>query len=113
MKKFLVLVASFLGALFIVMGLPALMNRSVAVYSGRDSETSAVSQSILRIDSEPHTVQKIYNAGQLIGVLSSQNRLNAYLKQVYADDYAETFPDSSVALGKDVYVEEEQSYFVY
>ena len=113
MKKFLVLVASFLGALFIVMGLPALMNRSVAVYSGRDSETSAVSQSILRIDSEPHTVQKIYNAGQLIGVLSSQNRLNAYLKQVYADDYAEAFPDSSVALGKDVYVEEEQSYFVY
>lgn len=113
MKKFLVLVASFLGAVFIVVGLPRLMDRSVVVYSGQDSESSAVSQSIVRIDSAPHTIQKVYDAGQLIGVLSSQHQLDAYLRKVYAEDYAQQFPNSSVALGKDVYVEQEQSYFVY
>lgn len=113
MKKALILIASLLGAAAIVLFLPFSGSRNRQDIAAVEQETSLLSQTITGMLSEPEKVHKLYSSGQLVGVLSDVSRLDAFLNQVYEEQYAADFPDSSVSLGKDVYMTEELSYFVY
>jgi murein DD-endopeptidase MepM/ murein hydrolase activator NlpD len=114
MKRVMTLLACLAGAVFIVVVLPILTEgRETAFYSGEEEETALVAQQITGVHEKTHQIYKVYNGDQLIGVLSSRAVLKPFLAQVYAEDYEADYPASEAALGQDVYVEEEASYFVY
>ena len=78
-----------------------------------EKESSLLSQQILTTENKPVEIHKIYSQGQLLGVLNDEKKLKDFLNAVYVENYQESFPDSSVSLGKDVYVSDEISYFTY
>ena len=108
MKRILVILASLAAAVCIAVFVP--FSYRTAVGSTTDG---IIPQEILEITSEPSPVYSVYNEGKLIGVLKNRTDLNRFLKQVYKEDYAAEYPSSSLSLGKDVYLSEEQSYYVY
>lgn len=114
MKRFLILAGCFLGAVFLGYGLPAMIKQNAdPLYASRQNEESIISQRILAANLDAQTVYKVYDAGELIGILSSKAKLNPFLEQVYRKFYAQDFPHSKAALGKDVYIAPTQSYFSY
>ncbi len=114
MKRFLILASCFLGAVFLGYGLPAMIKQNAdPLYASRQNEESIISQRILAANLDAQTVYKVYDAGELIGILSSKAKLNPFLEQVYRKFYAQDFPHSKAALGKDVYIAPTQSYFSY
>ncbi len=114
MKRFLILASCLLGAIFLGYGLPRLFKADAdPIYASRQNEESIVAQRILATRSEAQTVYEVYDAGKLIGVLSSKAKLEPFLARVYREMYAQDFPHSKAALGKSVYIASTQSYFVY
>lgn len=114
MKRFLTLFSCMLGAVAIVWLTPVLArDRSAFMYSNAGTSQSLLEQKVESISGRSHDVYELWNNGSLVGVLSSKDALNRFLKQVYREQYAEQFPDSAVDLGKDVVLTKEQSYYTY
>ncbi|MBR2675352.1 MAG: peptidoglycan DD-metalloendopeptidase family protein [Solobacterium sp.] len=114
MKRILILLFCMAAAIGVAVGLPALLKQKQPSYFDTESEsTSLLSQRTLRVDSQPHEVYRLYSNGELVGVLQDRKKLDEFLKSVYHEFYAESFPDSEVYLGKDVYLIPEQSYMTY
>ena len=114
MKRILQILGCLAASIAIVVFLPGLMPS----VSGGNENASAEEESILpqrveSINSSPSEIYRIYSSGQLIGVLKNRSKLNALLDSIYEEEYAEEFPGSEAALGKDVYLVSEQSYFTY
>ncbi len=114
MKRILILLFCMAAAVGVAVGLPALLKQKRPSYFDTESEsTSLLSQRTLRVDSLPHEVYRLYSNGELVGVLQNRNKLDDFLKSIYHEYYAETFPNSEVYLGKDVYLIPEQSYMTF
>ena len=115
MKRFLTILACFAAAVLIAVFLPAYEKNftGVTLASAEEPQAGLLDQPVASVESQPHVVHSIYNGGQLIGVLSDTDKLDRFLKNVYETQYKDTFPDSAVALGKDVYITDEKSYFNY
>lgn len=77
------------------------------------TEVSVLEQKKEELYADPHVVTKIYYRSQLIGVLTDKKTLSDTLSQVYARDYKEKFPGSSIGLGEDVYTVDVLSYYKY
>ncbi len=76
-------------------------------------EESIISQDINGILTQPQEVVKIYNEGDLIGVISDYAKVDNLLKSVYAENYQESFPNTSIGLDEDVYISRELSSYQY
>ena len=76
-------------------------------------ETSLIEQTKSALLNEPHEITKIYLRDNLVGVLTSKDKLEKTLKEVYKADFEADFPDTSIGLGEDVYTVTEQSYYEY
>ena len=116
MKRFLVILGCLVGAIAIAVFLPLITSDYTARATPSTivaSEEGIVPQEIVEVIQSPTQIHKIYNQGQLIGVLTSQQDLDSFIKQVYREEYAQDFPSSSLSLGQDVYITDEQSLFVY
>lgn len=114
MKRILILLFCMAAAIGVAVGLPELLKQKRPSYFDTESEsTSLLSQRTLRVDSLPHEVYRLYSDGELVGVLQNRKKLDEFLKSVYHEFYAESFPNSEVYLGKDVYLIPEQSYMTY
>lgn len=114
MKRILTLVICLLAAIGIVVYLPQLMAEVNPVdFRVEKQESSIVPQEVIRVETTPHEVHKIYDKGELVGIINDYHSIEKYLKDVYKQDYQEEFPGASLSLGKDIYVSSEQSYFVY
>ena len=87
---------------------------SQLTYTIAEGESSSIlPQRTERVDSTPHDVYRLYSSGELVGVLSSRRELDAFLRSIYQELYAEQYPGSEVGLGTDVYLISEQSYMTY
>lgn len=114
MKHVLTLLGCLAVAVFIVVGIPVLTRSSTGGYfSVQSQETSLVEQNIATVSKDSHTVYRLYNAGQFVGVISDSKKLNAFLDEIYTERYEEDYPNSKCNLGTDLYLVEEESYFYY
>ena len=48
-----------------------------------------------------------------MAIINDHKKLDRFLKEIYRENFQADFPNSSVSLGKDIYVSNEQSYFTY
>jgi len=69
-------------------------------------------QRIVSYSDEEKIYHKIYNNGKLIGVISNYDYLKSLIDAKY-QDYAETFPNTSLGFGEDVYIVEEKSFIEF
>ena len=115
MKRILILLLCLIAAIGVAVGIPKLMKKTSSLtFAAAEVEASSIlPQQTTRVDSVPHEVNKLYSSGELVGILSSRTALDAFLKRIYRDLYAEEFPGSEVSLGTDVYLISEQSYMTY
>ena len=114
MKKIITILISLIAAIFIVVFLPRFVyGNEGASDENINTESGIVDQTILGVSSTSHPVSKIYYRGELIGVLSDRAKLDSFLNAIYTTHYQEDFPDSSVELDKDIYITNEESYFIY
>ena len=115
MKRIAVLLFCMIAAIGVAVGAPKLFRKaSQMTYAVAEGESSSIlPQRTERVDSTPHDVYRLYSSGELVGVLSSRRELDAFLRAIYQELYAEQYPGSEVGLGTDVYLITEQSYMTY
>lgn len=111
MKRFWSVTACLLGAIAIVM-VTSFLSPSIGTNVNLTS-TGLFSQAVTAIHLHPSTKYVLYDGAKRIGVVSSKEKLDHFLKEEYAQDYAASFPDTTLSLGQDVYLAREQSYFSY
>lgn len=112
MKNIITVVLSLIAAVLIVVFIPSsriLVSEPLA--SGND--VGIFHQSAVRISGSPVTVYPVYEDGEMIGILSDENKLKRYLKSVYKTQFAQDYPGSSVSLGRNMYMVETESWFTY
>jgi len=115
MKRILIVIGCLAAAVLIVV-LPRLLGASEAsVFSvpDQEAEVSLLKQPARSMSRESHDIYKLYSSGELVGVVSDRQALDAFLREVYRTEYQADYPDSEVALGTDVYLTQEQSYLTY
>ena len=76
-------------------------------------EEAIIEQAVISVSPNINTIQKVYMKEQLIGVLSEQANIDAFLRDVYAERYAQDFPNTSLGFGEDIFVTLEESYMSY
>ena len=113
MKRLLTILGCLIAAALIVFGIPFFSDEGENSYTQiGEKERSLLSQSS-SAGTTLHEIYRIYDSGKLIGVLSSRQSLDAFLKNVYKTDYEARFPGSDISLSDDVFLASEQSYFNY
>lgn len=110
------------GAIFVSFGLSLIialvfpqMNFSNIVASATNDikETSIIKQEVLGVLNEPIEVIKVYDSGELIGIVHDYQKVENLLDTVYHESYEEAFPDTYMGLGEDIYITKELSSFEY
>lgn len=86
-------------------------SNQLAVDSG--TETPLLQQHRLGVTDQTSVVNKLYVKDQLLGVITDMTTLDRTLKKVYKASYEADFPDTSLGLGEDLYLVQEQSYYAY
>jgi len=116
MKKILPIALAIIISLIITM----FGSWGIDVSSGRfdmqakaEIQSALVSQTILGSTSKPNEIYKVYEKGQLIGVLSDYEAINTLLDEVYQESYSIDFPNSNIGLGEDIYITTEMSFHIY
>jgi murein DD-endopeptidase MepM/ murein hydrolase activator NlpD len=116
MKKYVPL----LLALVISVGLTLMTSSTVRLFSSSadtlaraEIESALLSQEIIGTTTMTRDVYKLYERGQLIGVLNSPESIDRMLKRVYEDVYSVNFPDSTIGLNEDVFIVNEPSVYIY
>ncbi len=116
MKKYVPL----LLALVISIGLTMMNSSTVRLFSsGSDTlaqaeiESALLSQEIIGTTTMTRDVYKIYERGQLIGVLNNPDSINQMLDRVYDTVYSADFPDSTIGLNEDIFIVNEPSVYLY
>ncbi len=113
MKRLLTILGCLAAAALIVFGIPYFTGEGENTYAQiGEKERSLISQNSAA-GTTLHEICRIYDSGKLIGVLSSRQSLDAFLKDVYKTDYEARFPGSDISLSNDVFLASEQSYFNY
>lgn len=116
MKKLLPLLVT----LFVSVGLTIVNTSTVRLFSTSaeaiaiaELENALLSQEIISTTTTQRDVYKVYEKGQLIGVISHPNKVQALLDKVYEEVYSVDFPDSIIGLNEDIFIVNEPSVFMY
>lgn len=113
MKKIGTILLCFIMAVLIVF-VPVVMKEfDRNVTASPFTQKGLLTQGVSNVQVKSHEIIKIYNQGQLVGVLTDQHKLNQFLKRIYQEKYKAEFPASSVSLANDVYISREQSFYLY
>lgn len=114
MRKILMLVLAFVMSLGIVtLDKTFNTNTFANVDLSQLQEASLIPQEIVEIQNTAVKVIKVYQKKDLIGVLSSDINLDAFLQSVYLQEYEANFPGTKLGLGQDIFISEEDSIYVY
>lgn len=114
-KRILTLAACLIISVLIVIGVPILMNEfdGAAVDRGVTQTTGLFEQQVVYVNPKEKTISRLYADGKLIGIVRDVNALKAHMKELYDSTYEKDYPDSSLGLGRNVYIMEELSCFEY
>lgn len=78
-----------------------------------DTSSAVFTQKVISVLDEPIEITKLYNEGQLVGIISNPDKIDALFNDVYTKEYQEEFEDSELGYVQDVYMTTEKSYNVY
>lgn len=116
MKKILPLAI----ALIVSIGLTMLNTSTVRLFSTSaeaiartELDNALLSQEILNTTTTPKDLYKVYQKGQLLGIISNPAVIDGMLDRVYEEVYATDFPDSTIGLNEDIFIVNESSVFLY
>ena len=112
MKKATVIISSLILSLLIVFAIPRIFKDENHISANVENSKTLVKQEILSYSKDEKVYNKIYHAGELIGVVSNLDYLNNLIKEKYKD-YEKDFPNTELGLGEDVYTVEEKSFAVF
>ena len=110
MKRILTVIICFAASVFIVLFGSSFFSEKL---SAGDRVIGLFDQHVTEVTERPQIVHMLYQDGNLIGAVRNTARLDQMLKDVYSERYEDDFPGSRLDLGMDVYLTEEESYFVY
>ncbi len=110
MKKILTVIVCFAASVFIVFFSDSFFAEKA---SAEDQVIGLFDQHVTEVTERPQIVHMLYQDGRLVGAVRNTARLDQMLKDVYSERYEDDFPNSRLDLGMDVYLTEEESYFVY
>ncbi len=115
MKK----IITILGCL-ILAGLCTLFNANMRFGGNKEDlgtsdilNISIIRQEMTAVNDVPRQVYKIYDCGELLGIITDIEKINQYLDDVYKEKYEEDFPESNLGIGVDMMIVEETSYNEY
>lgn len=74
---------------------------------------SILNQEIISVSDVPKKIYKIYDCGELLGVITDKQKIEQFLDEVYKEKYEEDFPESNLGIGVDMVIVEETSYNDY
>jgi len=112
MKKYYPLIVAFGLALMIGFFFPSINFKPNQLATSAKIENTLVPQDITEYLDKPIKVTKLYDSGQLIGVVQDYDKITDLVTKVYNRDYAEKFPNSNIDLGVDIYSVDEMSYYI-
>ena len=113
MKKILNIVILGVLSVLLMITADALGTNSGSIKTIDVQESSLVEQPVLAVNAQPVQIKKIYHKDQLIGVLTSEEELQAFLDSIYVEKYQADFPDTKLGLGEDIFITTEESYITY
>ncbi|KAF0226801.1 MAG: peptidase M23B family protein [Erysipelotrichaceae bacterium] len=113
MKKIMSISFAIIMSFLLMLATESFGSNSGRITQINIKEASLVEQPVMAVNVAPHQVKKVYHENVLIGVLSSTEALDAFLKQVYIERYQTDFPDTELGLGKDIFITTETSYMTY
>ena len=111
LKKFGSLIIAGLLALMVGFLFPISSNKVNSLASAYEVESSIVKQEVIGFYESPQEVTKLYQSGELIGIVTDYNKIEELINSVYQEKYAEDFPNSNIDLGVDIYRSEELAYY--
>lgn len=74
-------------------------------------EKTKIGQEIISYNNEPITYHKIFDKGELIGIVTDLNWLKTEIDTIYEREYSDVYKDTSMTFGEDIYVTTEQVYY--
>ncbi len=115
MKKYVPVLLGALFSIVIMLGLShfSFLGQDIPLDTSGQLGKAVVNQQITDILTKPVLVTKVYDKGQLIGMLTSEKSVLTMLNQVYEEHYKNDFPSSQLSLGRDTVLSEELSYYRY
>lgn len=114
-KRILTLAACLVISVLIVVGIPILMNQfgGAVVQEGETGTSGLFQQQIVYVNPKEKTIFRLYDDGELIGIVNDVNRLNRHMEELYQSTYEQEYPNSALGLGRNVYIMEELSCFEF
>lgn len=78
-----------------------------------DHKTNAlINQKVIEYSDSKTTYNKLYNNGQLVGIITDLDYLNSLIDSEY-ENYEELFPDTSLGLSDNLYIVKEDTFNVF
>ena len=78
----------------------------------QNANQSIIDQEILEYTKDARSYYKIYEKGRLLGVISDISKMYRDIQDIYESEYAEQYPNTKMSFGEDVYVTQEQAYYI-
>ncbi len=113
MKKIITISFAVVMSFLLMITADVLGSNQKLITSINIQESSLIDQPVMAVDAQPHQVTKIYHKDQLIGVLTSQADLEAFMETIYVENYQNDFPNTKLGLGEDIFITTEESYIFY
>lgn len=110
-KDIVGVIVCLLLSVFIVCVLPLIFKDNINVVYGYKAN-SIVSQEITGYSKDNVTYNKLYNNGQLVGVITNLDYFNNAINDEY-QKYEDKFPNASLGLGTDMYLVEEEGHNIF
>lgn len=114
MMKWGIIGGAFLLSLVITLLTPSMrFGGTMNTANATIKEKTIVPQQVLGVLDDQVEIIKIYNSGELVGVVQDYSKIEALLKNVYSTKYEKDFPNTRMGLGENIYLSKELSSFDY
>ncbi|MDO4500758.1 MAG: M23 family metallopeptidase [Erysipelotrichaceae bacterium] len=101
----------FVLSCLVVFGLNTLAEeRNISL--DHENANAKISQKVLEYSENKNTYHKLYESGQLIGVISDMDFINDGIAKEY-ENYKEKFPETELGLSDNMYIVDEDTYNVF
>lgn len=116
MKKYFPIVITLVISIGLTLsntGTVKLFSTSAEAIAQAELTDALLSQTITGSTTTTKDVYKVYEKGQLLGVLSNPEKIDEMLERVYQQSYIVDFPESVLGLNEDIFIVDEPSVFLY
>lgn len=111
MKNIVTIVACAIIAGVITFTGAYVINDNNPIQVDAKNDSSILKQKILEYTDDARTYYNVYDRGSLIGSISDFNYVNKLIDAYYNEKYAESFPNTTMSFGEDIYISEEIAYY--